>query len=344
MALLVRVGAAFVDGAARRPELRRFLADLARRQAEQGRSKLYLELGGDPRNSISADELCTLLDPLYMAPFSTAPSVDLVVLFEVAGVSPAAERLEDVTEALGDYTSSEIAAINAVRTSRQFTPLTLLTSPVLPARSIPLELPATSCRWPLYGRLCLGGTFDHIHPGHKILLTLGALTATRVVQVGISVRGSACEFFILVASQGVWTSTARHHHRHHHPDALLAKKQFAEALQPWEERARIVERFAKALRPDLTWMMVPITATEGSSVTCAELEAIIVSAETSGAVEGINAARQKRGHGPLAAVVIPLVMGGSSKVSSTDLRRLDLIGRRSGAPAPAAPAPADPSR
>jgi hypothetical protein len=37
-----------------------------------------------------------------------------------------------------------------------------------------------------YKRVALGGTFDHFHSGHKILLTSAVLLATNEVIVGVS--------------------------------------------------------------------------------------------------------------------------------------------------------------
>lgn len=39
---------------------------------------------------------------------------------------------------------------------------------------------------PFYPNVVLGGTFDHLHPGHKILLSMGAWIASRKLIVGVS--------------------------------------------------------------------------------------------------------------------------------------------------------------
>lgn len=53
-------------------------------------------------------------------------------------------------------------------------------------RNSALEVPFESKLPPLYPVVVLGGTFDHLHPGHKILLSMGAWIASRKLIVGIT--------------------------------------------------------------------------------------------------------------------------------------------------------------
>jgi phosphopantetheine adenylyltransferase len=48
----------------------------------------------------------------------------------------------------------------------------------------------------VYNRVACGGTFDHFHSGHKILLTAAILLATEEVIVGVS----GMSFIILLFS------------------------------------------------------------------------------------------------------------------------------------------------
>jgi pantetheine-phosphate adenylyltransferase len=38
----------------------------------------------------------------------------------------------------------------------------------------------------VFNRVAVGGTFDHIHAGHKILLTMTALLSTKSMVVGVT--------------------------------------------------------------------------------------------------------------------------------------------------------------
>ncbi|CAK7266434.1 hypothetical protein SEPCBS119000_002027 [Sporothrix epigloea] len=78
----------------------------------------------------------------------------------------------------------------------------------------------------LHKTVCLGGTFDYLHLGHKLLLTAGAL----LLDVPMPFAGPPCEYVIGITG-----------------DELLRKKMYAEYVQPWEERARNVIQFLASI-------------------------------------------------------------------------------------------------
>lgn len=78
----------------------------------------------------------------------------------------------------------------------------------------------------LHKTVCLGGTFDHLHPGHKLLLTAGAL----LLDVPTPLSDAPCEYVIGVTG-----------------DALLVNKKYAAFVQPWDERARGVLDFLTSI-------------------------------------------------------------------------------------------------
>lgn len=73
----------------------------------------------------------------------------------------------------------------------------------------------------VYDEVALGGTFDHIHDGHRLLLGVACLLCERKITVGLS------------------------------DGPLLEKKVLKELIQPFEERKRIVEQLIEDIRPGI---------------------------------------------------------------------------------------------
>ncbi|KAI1810209.1 cytidylyltransferase [Poronia punctata] len=79
-----------------------------------------------------------------------------------------------------------------------------------------------------YSVVCLGGTFDHLHPGHKLLLTAAAL----LLNVPETTTDKPARLIIGVTG-----------------DELLKRKKFAEFVEPWDLRvANAVEFLASILQ------------------------------------------------------------------------------------------------
>ena len=84
--------------------------------------------------------------------------------------------------------------------------------------------------------VCLGGTFDYLHPGHKLLLTAGALLLGPPSKDEVSLPATSprkrepCKYLIGITG-----------------DELLKNKKFAEYVQSWETRARNVIYFLSRL-------------------------------------------------------------------------------------------------
>lgn len=80
----------------------------------------------------------------------------------------------------------------------------------------------------MYEHVALGGTFDHLHAGHKILLTMAAFITSKRLVVGVT------------------------------DDSMLAKKQHKELLQPLSERLEAVRAFVRLIKPSIEVDAVPI--------------------------------------------------------------------------------------
>ncbi|EDO33766.1 predicted protein [Nematostella vectensis] len=163
--------------------------------------------------------------------------------------------------------------------------------------------------WPepkTYAETVLGGTFDHIHAGHRLLLSVSCLLCTKRITVGLA------------------------------DGPLLSKKVLKELMQTFDERKKIVEQFIEDISPDLHHNVVPITDPIGPSGTDPALECLIVSQETIKGGDFVNAARRERDLNDLDVHVLELVNedvgdfvpgqeSGEVKMSST-MERHKLLG------------------
>jgi phosphopantetheine adenylyltransferase len=154
-----------------------------------------------------------------------------------------------------------------------------------------------------YQTVCLGGTFDYLHPGHKLLLTAGALL------LQVPRRGDPsppCRYIIGITG-----------------DEMLKSKKFAEYVQPWEARARNVIIFLnqllelsprgwkdgtgpqidekdgdfKATFRDSTIQVqcVRIQDAFGPTITEEDIQALVVSGETRSGGQAVNDKRAEKG-------------------------------------------------
>ena len=90
-----------------------------------------------------------------------------------------------------------------------------------------------------YAGVCLGGTFDHIHPGHKLLLHATALL------LNIPNEDSGKQSVLIVGISG---------------DELLVKKKFAEQLEDWDTRAHRTLEFLSSILEASTTTSTPVTS------------------------------------------------------------------------------------
>ena len=96
----------------------------------------------------------------------------------------------------------------------------------------------------------LGGTFDHLHIGHKLLISTAILLAIEQTTVGITA-----------------------------PE-LLSKKRDADKLEPLGDRIKSVQKFCNLFRKDLTYQILPIHDVYGPTKNDKTCEAIVCSEET----------------------------------------------------------------
>lgn len=149
-------------------------------------------------------------------------------------------------------------------------------------------------------RVCLGGTFEPFHAGHRTLLRAAAADAEELF-VGIT-------------------------------DGPLARRA-GRKVSPWQERAARVEAFLRQDGYQGALVTRALADAAGPAVT-GDYDAIAASPETVRGAEAINAARVAAGRPPLRLLRVPHVLGEDLlPVSGTAIAegRIDAEGRRLGA-------------
>jgi len=183
--------------------------------------------------------------------------------------------------------------------------------------------------------VAVGGTFDHLHIGHKLLLTMTLFAA-------FDQPSSSSNPTAIVGITG---------------DKLLEKKQYAEHLESWSSRQNAIVKFVQAISyfghslissrqaemPVSNGRTITSDFDSGLSLRCVELfepcgptiteeavDALIISAETRSGGESINKKRVEQNWRPVKILEVDVLDAGksenkeqnfASKVSSTSIRQ-----------------------
>lgn len=146
-------------------------------------------------------------------------------------------------------------------------------------------------------RVCLGGTFDPLHRGHRMLLERAFALGSHVF-VGL-------------------TSDA------------LAKGKRNRAVAPYAKRERALKKFIKAHGWQDKATIAPIMTPYGRAMEAA-YEVIVVTPETRSTAGKINRAREDKGLTPLRVEEVPMALAADGeRISATRIRagEIDLEGR-----------------
>ncbi|KAJ2780104.1 hypothetical protein H4R18_003647 [Coemansia javaensis] len=145
----------------------------------------------------------------------------------------------------------------------------------------------TPLPWTSFSHVAVGGTFDHLHIGHKILLTATALATTSRVLCAISA------------------------------EPLLANKRHRDQLEPYRTRELNVLLFLRRIRKDIIVELAPLTDIYGPTATDGSITALVVSQETLPVSAALNVRRAENALPPMCLLPIDLldVGDGSGPVS-----------------------------
>ncbi|XP_044300719.1 bifunctional coenzyme A synthase [Varanus komodoensis] len=147
-----------------------------------------------------------------------------------------------------------------------------------------------------YSDVVVGGTFDRLHNGHKILLSVSCMLAENRLLVGVSDKD------------------------------LLENKLLKELILPFEQRVAQLSEFLVDIKPSLRYEIVPLFDYFGPSITDSNLKCIVVSEETLKGGLAVNKRRLENNLPELALHEILLALdfqharNEEEKISSSSLR------------------------
>lgn len=145
---------------------------------------------------------------------------------------------------------------------------------------------------PPYNLCGLGGTFDHLHEGHELLLRT-ALKLGKRVAIAITT------------------------------DEMLDSKEFRDFIQSYDQRRENVLNYIKSVNPRLIERcdIIPLHDPFGPAITDPRLEIHVSSEESHKMAIKINQIRHEKGLPKMILVVIPAVLNKEgNKISSSDIR------------------------
>eukprot|EP00088_Acartia_fossae_P044282 TRINITY_DN4696_c0_g1_i2.p1 TRINITY_DN4696_c0_g1~~TRINITY_DN4696_c0_g1_i2.p1 ORF type:complete len:485 (-),score=66.35 TRINITY_DN4696_c0_g1_i2:180-1634(-) len=156
----------------------------------------------------------------------------------------------------------------------------------------------------LYDHVCMGGTFDRLHTGHKILLSTALIRTKESLTVGVTGQN------------------------------LLGKKTLTELIEPLDDRIQGVTDFLTDVNRDVELKISEIQDPFGPAIVDPQLECIVGSQETEKGCTAINEKRKEKGLSQLDIHCIELVEDverrgphEEEKISSSSMRSR-ILGQR----------------
>lgn len=145
-------------------------------------------------------------------------------------------------------------------------------------------------------RVCIGGTFNPLHDGHKMLIR------------------TACKLAGLNGSVYIGITSGNN----------FSKK---DMVPSFYKRKKIIQHYLSEEKINTTVCIRPLKDKFGPSIT-KDFDAIVVSPETKKTAEEINIIRMQRKKKPLQIIEIPFVLADDHKpISSTRIRKGEIDNR-----------------
>jgi pantetheine-phosphate adenylyltransferase len=136
----------------------------------------------------------------------------------------------------------------------------------------------------------MGGTFDHLHDGHKFLIET-ALKISHKVVIGLTSQ------------------------------QMLTKKKFLSKIEDYTTRKKNLENFINSITELDRVKIVELNDPYGPPIKEPEYEGLIASQETYSSALKLNQVRVANGFNPLIIIVIPMIKGkNNQRLSSTAIR------------------------
>jgi len=143
----------------------------------------------------------------------------------------------------------------------------------------------------MFNLVGLGGTFDHLHEGHKLLIKT-ALEVSHHIVIGLAT------------------------------EQLLKNKKYASKLEEYSMRKKILENYISTFEELDRVEIVELNEPYGPPIREKKYEGIVVSQETYSTAIKINEIREEKGFDPLIIIVIPIIKDeNNKKISSTEIRK-----------------------
>ena len=142
-----------------------------------------------------------------------------------------------------------------------------------------------------YKCIAIGGTFDNLHKGHKTLI-IKAFELSERVLIGLT------------------------------DDVFYKNKKYFEKMESYKVRRQKLKNFIESKGYHNNFKIIKIVDKYGPTIIDKNIDAIIVSKETSETAQEINKIRQKNRLPPLEIYVIDLIMAyDGNPISSTRIRK-----------------------